>query len=62
MRLSYLLKTVDPVGFYGIEAEQSGHVSDIGNTENPDPDAGFFLSPDPEIGSVHYRAQDVQPG
>ena len=62
MRLSDLLKTVDPVGFYGIEAEQSGHVSDIGNTEHSDPDAGFLLSPDPEIGSVHYRAQDVQPG
>jgi UDP-N-acetylmuramyl tripeptide synthase len=62
MRLSDLLKTVDPVGFYGIEAEQSGHVSDIGNTEHSDPDVGFLFLPDPEIGSIHYRAQDVQPG
>jgi len=54
MRLSDLLKTLDPVRFYGIEAGQSNHVSDIGNTDNPDPD--------PEIGSIHYRAQDVQPG
>ena len=62
MRLSDLLKTVDPVRFYGIKAEQRGHVSDIGNTEHPDPNAGIRLSPDPEIGSIHYRAQDVQPG
>ena len=62
MRLSDLLKTLDPVRFYGIEAGQGSHVSDIGNTEHPDPDAGFLLSPDPEIGSVHYRAQNVQPG
>ena len=62
MRLSDLLKTLDPVRFYGIEAGQSNHVSDIGNTDNPDSDAEFLLSPDPEIGSIHYRAQDVQPG
>ncbi len=62
MRLSELLKTVDPVRFYGLKAEQSGHVSDIRNTEHSDPDAGFLLSPDPEISSVHYKAQDVQPG
>jgi len=62
MRLSDLLKTVDPVRFYGIEAEQSGHVSDIENTGHSDPDARFLFSPDPEIGSIHYRAQDVQPG
>ena len=62
MRLSDLLKTLDPVRFYGIEAKQSDHVSDIGNTERLDPNAGFFLSPDPEVSSIHYRAQDVQPG
>jgi MurE/MurF fusion protein len=62
MRLSDLLKTVDPVRFIGTTAEQSSHVSDIGNTERSEPDAGFLLSPDPEIGSIHYRAQDVQPG
>ena len=62
MRLSDLLKTVDPVRFYGIETGQSGYVSDTGNLEHPDPDAGYLLSPDPEIGSIHYRAQDVQPG
>lgn len=46
MKLSSLLKTVTPVGFYGTG-----------------PDTGrFSLSPDPEITSVHYRAQDVKPG
>lgn len=54
MRLSDLLKTVDPVRLNGIEAKQSGHVSNTSNAEH--------LNPDPEIGSIHYRAQDVQPG
>ena len=46
MKLSSLLKTVTPVSFYGTG-----------------PDTGpFSLSPDPEIGSIHYRAQDVKPG
>ncbi len=46
MKLSSLLKTVTPVSFYGTG-----------------PDTGqFSLSPDPEIGFVHYRAQDVKPG
>ncbi len=46
MKLSSLLKTTTPVSFYGTG-----------------PTAGqFSLSPDPEIGSVHYRAQDVKPG
>ena len=62
MRLSDLLKTVDTVKFYGIEAGQSDLVLDTGNLEHPDPGAGLLLSPDPEIGSIHYRAQDVQPG
>ncbi|MBW1724966.1 MAG: UDP-N-acetylmuramoyl-L-alanyl-D-glutamate--2,6-diaminopimelate ligase, partial [Deltaproteobacteria bacterium] len=32
-------------------------------TEHHDPDiARVSLSPDPEIGSIHYRAQDVEPG
>ncbi|MGW8325860.1 MAG: UDP-N-acetylmuramoyl-L-alanyl-D-glutamate--2,6-diaminopimelate ligase, partial [Desulfobacterales bacterium] len=54
MRLSDLLKTVDPVRLNGIEAKQSGHVSNTSNAEH--------LDPDPEIDSIHYRAQDVQPG
>jgi len=46
MKLSSLLKTVTPVSFYGTG-----------------PDAGqFSVSPDPEISSIHYRAQDVKPG
>jgi len=54
MRLSDLLKTVDPVRINGIEAKQSGHVSNTSSAEH--------LNPDPEIGSIHYRAQDVRPG
>ena len=46
MKLSSLLKTVTPVSVYGT-APVTGQ---------------FSLSPDPEIGSVHYRAQDVKPG
>jgi len=46
MKLSSLLKTAAPVSFWETR-----------------PDTGqFSLSPDPEIGSVHYRAQDVKPG
>jgi len=46
MKLSSLLKTVTPVSFYGTG-----------------PDAGQLSpSPDPEISSIHYRAQDVKPG
>jgi murE/murF fusion protein len=46
MKLSSLLKTVAPVSLYGTG-----------------PGTGqFSLSPDPEIGSIHYRAQDVKPG
>lgn len=46
MKLSSLLKMVTPVSFYGT---------------GPDTER-FSLSPDPEIGFVHYRAQDVKPG
>jgi len=46
MKLSNLLKTVMPVSFHGI-------------TPN---NGRFSLSPDPEIRSIHYRAQDVKAG
>ncbi len=63
MRLSYLLKTVGPVKFYGIRDVSGGPVPDIKNVTHTDPDTtGASFSPDPEIGSIHYRAQDVQPG
>jgi murE/murF fusion protein len=62
MRLSELLKTVDSVRFNGKETGHSGYSSDISNTGHSELDAGFLFSSDPEIGSVHYRAQDVQPG
>ena len=63
MQLSNLLKTVHPVRFYGIRAKSGEPNAEIRNAEHHDPDiASISLSPDPEIGSIHYRAQDVEPG
>jgi murE/murF fusion protein len=63
MKLSNLLESVIPVSFYGINIESTRQSADIKNTDPNAPyDMQFSLSPDPEIGSVHYRAQDVKPG
>ena len=63
MKLSNLLESVMPVSFYGINIESTRQSTDIKNTDPNAPyDMQFSLSPDPEISSVHYRAQDVKPG
>ncbi len=63
MQLSNLLKTVHPVKFHGIWAKSGEPIAETRNAEHHDPDiAGVSLLPDPEIGSIHYRAQDVEPG
>jgi MurE/MurF fusion protein len=62
MRLSDVLKTVNPKACYGIEAASSGHIPENRSTGPFDYGDGVFVSPDPEIGSIHYRAQDVRPG
>ncbi|MEJ2655652.1 MAG: UDP-N-acetylmuramoyl-L-alanyl-D-glutamate--2,6-diaminopimelate ligase [Desulfobacterales bacterium] len=62
MRLSDVVKTVNPVACYGIDTVLCGHIPKNKSTEHLDPDDGFRLTPDPEIGSIHYRAQEVQPG
>ena len=63
MKLSNLLESVMPVSFYGINIESTRQSADIKNTDPNAPyDMQFSLSPDPEISSVHYRAQDVKPG
>ena len=63
MKLSSLLKSITPAGLHGIRAERDGQIVDIkaagSRAIRPLP---YDLSPDPEIGSIHYRAQDVQPG
>ena len=62
MQLSNLLKTVHPVKFHGIRGKSSEPNTETRNIEHHDPDiARISLSPDPEIGSIHYRAQDVEP-
>ncbi|MBW2155876.1 MAG: UDP-N-acetylmuramoyl-L-alanyl-D-glutamate--2,6-diaminopimelate ligase [Deltaproteobacteria bacterium] len=63
MQLSNLLKTVHPVKFHGIRAKPSEANTDTRNTERHEPDtSSLSLSPDPEIGSIHFRSQDVEPG
>ena len=63
MKLSNLLESVIPISFYGINIESTRQSADIKNSDPNAPyDMQFSLSPDPEIGSVHYRAQDVKPG
>jgi len=63
MKLSSLLKSITPTGLYGIRAEFNGQIVDIkgAGPRAPSP-MHYDLSPDPEIGSVHYRTQDVKPG
>jgi MurE/MurF fusion protein len=62
MRLSDVLKTVSPKACYGMKAASCGHIPEdkrAGSSKSADV---ALLSPDPEIASIHYRAQDVQPG
>ena len=62
MRLSDVVKTVSPKTCYGMEAVSCSHIAGNINTEHSDTVNGGMFSMDPEIGSIHYRAQDVQPG
>jgi murE/murF fusion protein len=62
MRLSDVLKTVSPKACYGMKAASCGHIPENKSAGPSDFAHGVLLSPDPEIGSIHYRAQDVQPG
>ncbi len=62
MRLSDVLKTVSPKACYGIKAEWCGPTAGNTSAGPSDSAAGTLLSPDPEIGSIHYRAQEVLPG
>jgi murE/murF fusion protein len=62
MRLSDVVKTVSPKTCYGLEVVSCGHFSENGSTGHSDSVDGVLISPDPEIASIHYRAQDVQSG
>ena len=62
MRLSDVVKTVSPKTCYGMEAVSCSRIAGNINTEHSDTVNGGMFSMDPEIGSIHYRAQDVQPG
>lgn len=63
MKLSSLLKSITLIGLHGIRAERDGQIIDIKSAGSRSIHSiPYDLSPDPEIESVHYRAQDVQPG
>jgi len=63
MKISYLLQTVTPLSFYGISAGYKDRSTDINNTQHHTHNTMVLdFSPDPEIRSIHYRAQDVKPG
>jgi len=63
VQLSNLLKTIHPIKFHGIREKSSQGNTDTLNAERHVPDTeSLFLSPDPEIGSIHYRSQEVEPG
>lgn len=63
MQLSDLLKTVHPKKITGVKTEYHRSIPILQNAEHHEPNGvKLSLSPDPEIGSIHYRAQDVMPG
>ena len=63
MKLSRLLSSIKPVSFHGLRATCSEHGTVIKNVnEDESCSSHCALSPDPEIISIHYRAQDVKPG
>ncbi len=62
MKLSSLLKTLTPFSLYGVDTEASGRKKAI-NTGVQGAPANLTgaISPDPDIKSIHYRAQEVKP-
>jgi murE/murF fusion protein len=63
MKLSSLLNALEPVSLYGASITHAGQNDDIKTSANGAArPMTCALSPDPEIDSIHYRAQDVKPG
>jgi len=63
LKLSTLLKAIEPIGAYAAAAHGARHKAH-GNIDKRCALAAVPLHdlPDPEIGSIHYRAQEVAPG
>ncbi|UCF92804.1 MAG: UDP-N-acetylmuramoyl-L-alanyl-D-glutamate--2,6-diaminopimelate ligase [Desulfobacterales bacterium] len=65
MKLSTLLETIDPIRIGSVKADrQEQRAKERNNDYQPDALGSrlYRSDPDPEIGSIHCRAQDVQPG
>ncbi len=63
MKLSRLLSNIKPVSLHGLNAMYGEGGAGIKNVTEPESGSiPWVLSPDPEIISIHYRAQDVEPG
>jgi murE/murF fusion protein len=63
MKLSRLLSNIKPVSLHGLRAtcgERDAGIKNVNERESAS--KNWFLSPDPEIISIHYKAQDVKPG
>ncbi|UCE51947.1 MAG: UDP-N-acetylmuramoyl-L-alanyl-D-glutamate--2,6-diaminopimelate ligase [Desulfobacterales bacterium] len=69
MKLSQLLKSIEPIQIYPIAA-QGTRCRAQGRDQRADKNINehdalgavpYANTPDPDIGSIHYRAQDVQP-
>ena len=63
VKLSTLLKTVEPIRIFGQAAECLGHSANlIAETRNSLLSVSDADPSECDISSIHYRAQDVQPG
>jgi len=62
MQLSDVLKSVSPKTCYGIESSSCGPVPEHKGAVPSGSGDEVSVSPDPEISSIHYRAQEVQRG
>ncbi len=63
MKLSQLLRDITPVSVNGIRLQREDGKTDRRRTqEKPTNMSAYSFSPNPDITSVHYRSQDVEPG
>ena len=70
MKLSQLMKSIEPIQIYPVtvqgtrrRAQEGDQRADKSINEHPARCAMPYAElPDPDVGSIHYRAQEVQPG
>jgi UDP-N-acetylmuramoyl-L-alanyl-D-glutamate--2,6-diaminopimelate ligase len=63
LKLSILVKAIEPIRIYGLTAErQSQHAGGLDEVRYALSARPSAAMPDTEIGSIHYRAQEVLPG